>query len=685
MKKKSEEPPKVTVTPRRQSVLVAAGKETKLENPGFLSSAFRRLSSSGSANMGKEANKGAICPRKIMNVDQNRDRVKISEFDQNKLRRVSFCVDVEIAGYAAQGDEEPAAETRPPLSAAGQRGSLSAPSGMTSKDAKYKEKGEGAALKNPDAVTEVKDDKGAAKVDEIAAKKLDEADANKENVSEETKDSNSEPKPDSQDKDKPPTRKKEKKKRSEAERKERKERKRKHAEQNGLVPLELTLNSDESDSSPNGTPGTSTPRTGASPTTDPLRIYKRCCQLRETTVMSRIKEQIGKTSAVLAEAPGTVAVVDLSGMQMQLADVITFGDWLAIVPVRKLVLDNCNLSDEGLRVILSGLIGCKSQEQAKLNKKLRTKITGKSGREQMGVIEKLSLKNNSQITNLGWRHIALFLHLSRSLKGIDVSGISFPRGGDLSRTTTTSSGGNTTTANGTNKSEASTLVIRAIRERLGDRLEELIMTGCDLTSSVISELVDCAIKCKICRLGLANNALDKECLSHVVRYIKSGVCEGLDLGNNNLHGNCHVVAEAIDDQNPLFAVSFSDCNLDPDDLASIMIPFQRLKNLKFIDLSHNHALFDGPTNAVPTFRKLLPKLKSLKRIHLTNCGLTSDHVIALADILPDCPAICHVSLLENDQLVKRHELTRRISTRRSMCILRFTDDGDSRVRNNYRN
>ncbi len=651
MTKKGEEQPRV-VTPRRQSVLVAAGKETKLESPSFLSSALRRLSSSGNAQMGKEANRGAIVTRKIMNLDQNRERVKISEFDQNKLRRVSFCVDVEIAGYAAQGDEEADSTTRPPLSATGQRGSLSAPSGKNSKDAKYKEKGEGAALKNPGAATTTKDDEGAAQVDELAQKKAEEAEENKENINQDAMKEEGERKSESHGNGKPTTRKKEKKKRSEAERKERKERKRRHAEKNGLVPLELTLNSDDSDSSLNGTPGTSTPKTGASPTTDPLRIYKRCCQLRETTVLSRVKEQISKPSAVLAEAPGTVAVVDLSGLQMQLQDVITFGDWLAVVPVRKVVMDNCNLSDEGLRVILSGLSGCKTQEQAKSNRKLPSRLSGKSGREQLGVIEKLSLKNNSSITKLGWKHVALFLHMSRSLKGVDLSGIPFPRSGDLSRTTTTSNSGNGNLPNGTGtSSDVGTLVVRAIRERFGDKLEELILTGCDLTSSNISDIVDCAIKCKICRLGLANNALNRECINHVVQYVKSGVCEGLDLGNNNLHGNCHVVADAIDDQNPLFAVSFSDCNLDPDDLGAIMIPFQKLRNLKFIDLSHNHGLFSGSKNAVPTFRKLLPKLKSLKRIHLADCGLTSDHVIALAEILPDCPAMCHVSLLENDQLV----------------------------------
>ena len=94
--------------------------------------------------------------------------------------------------------------------------------------------------------------------------------------------------------------------------------------------------------------------------------------------------------------------------------------------------------------------------------------------------------------------------MSRSIKGVDVSGIPFPRAGDLSRTTTASSGGHSATTNGASKSsDLPSLVIRAIKQRLGDKLEELIMTGCDLTSSIVGDLVDCAMKIKICRWVLA--------------------------------------------------------------------------------------------------------------------------------------------------------------------------------------
>ena len=670
-KEKKEEKVVITHTapqPRRQSVLVQAGTETKLDHPGFLSSALRRLSSSNNVTMGKGAGVGAICPRRVMNVDQNRDRVRISEFDQNKLKRVAFCVDVEIAGYAVAADEQDDAATRANQLPVGQRQSLASLERQVdqkNKDTKYKEKGEGAALKNPQKATKEKEEHGEPKVDpeaKVEAEKPVAAPAAAEKSDEKTTSDEAEKQEDSLQI--PGTRKKEKKKRSEAERKERRERKRRHAEANGLVPLELKREDDSSDSSPNSTPpGASTPnaKSGDQPTTDPLRIYKRCCQLRETTALQRVKEQVSKPAANLAESSGVVAILDLSGTRMPLQDITTLGDWLAVVPVRKLILDDCDLSDEALRIILSGLAGCKSAEQARHNRKLPRRGTGKSGQEQLGVIEKLSLKNNNNITNLGWKHIALFLHLSRSLRAIDLSGIPFPKRrtepspGDLSRATTASSSNTTTTTNseGSTKSEdLGTLITKALSQRFGgDCLEELIISGCGLTTSNIGEIVDSAVKCKIRRLGLANISLTVDGMAHIVRYVRSGVCEGLDLGSNNLHGRVHMLAEAVSEDNKIFAMSLSDCDLDPEDVQLILTALTKVTNFKFIDLSRNHALFAEGSNAVSFFRKVLPKFQNLKRIHLCDVDLTSEHVIALAEIFPDCPSLCHISILDNPGLV----------------------------------
>ncbi|KIW09975.1 hypothetical protein PV08_11751 [Exophiala spinifera] len=643
--KEEKPPPVVHAGPRRPSVLVAAGKETKLEHPGFLSSALRRLSSSSNVTMGKGAASGAICPRRVMNIDQNRQRVKISEFDQIKLKRVAFCVDVEIAGFSASAEEEPDKFSRPAASNV-QKQSLTPEKESNKKevkDAKAKDIGEGAALKNPTAATEAKEEAPAAQPEQTSENAKD-----KQEVKASLNDTTSaegQPAPTT-------TRKKEKKKRSEAERKERKEKKRRHAEANGLVPLELTRDDDDLDSTSSNTPpGASTPRRPMDgPTIDPLRIYKRCCQLRETSILPQMKEQITKPSATLAEAPGIVAVMDLTGLRMSLQDINTLGDWLAIVPVRKLILENCGLTDEGVRVILSGLSSCKSIEQTRQNRKLPKRYTGKRGIEQMGVIEKLSLKDNPAITNLGWKHIGLFLHMSTSLKAIDLSGLQFPRSGELSRTPSDNSSVSNADTN-SRPADLGALIIHALTIRLGDRLEELVLGRCGLSTQNIQDIVECAIKRNIRRLGLADNNLNEDALAHLIRYIKSGSCEGLDLGGNDLRGLGHVLAEVADDKCPLFAISLSACNLTPNDLSAILIPFAKLTNLKFMDLSQNKALFAEGPNAVPVLRKLLPRLKELRRIHLSDVDLTPDQVIALSEILPDCPNMMHVSILDNAPLL----------------------------------
>ena len=673
---KQEDEPALTPihAPRRPSVLVQAGKERD-ENPGFLQSALRKFSSSGNASFGKGAGNNQASQRRIMNVDQNRERVKITELEPSKLKRVAFCVDVEIAGYASWHEvEEFEAEHREQKASevpVARRQSLSmlerqvqaAKNKKDKKDGKkdvkeavLKDKAEGAVLKNPQAAKVQKEEmETVAQNNEKATDPSSQPTASaavpepKEPADTAAEAASSEPQPIAG------TRKKEKKKRSEAERKERKERKRRHAEANGKVPLELTgCNDDgEDDSSPSPSPpGAATPNMTLSPTTDPLRIYKRCAQLRETTIVKKVCDQISSPSSTFAESPGTVAVLDLSGTVMTLPELVTLGDWLAVVPVRKLLLEDCQLTDEGVRVLLSGLLGCKTPEQAKQNKKLPKRGTGRRGEEQLGVIQKVSLKGNSKLTSIGWKHIALFLHMSKSLKAIDLSGISFPAGSmsaELSRASTANTAAsNTTDMSHSSNGNLGSVLSRALAERFaGNKLEELILSNCSLSTSNISDIIDASLKCRLRRLGLAGNNITMEGLDHIVRYVESGVCEGLDLGDNDLHGCMEPLSNSFTTENNFFALSLSGCNLTTSDLKFLLPSFVKLKNFRFVDLSNNSGLFATQPNAVSILRKYLPQMASLKRIHLNDVGLSSEHAIALAEILPECSSLAHLSILDN--------------------------------------
>lgn len=559
-----------------------------------------------------------------MNVDPYRERCSIPDLEQAKLRRVSFCVDVEIAPPAQYSEEEPEDSSpstvrRPSLTQLEHQVDVA-----NKKDKKFK-KGEGEALKSPRAVAEGNEKEGGFKAsgEEPQSPKLVAAGS----IEPMARDS---------------TRKKEKKKRSEGERKERQERKRDRALANGDVPRELKKENSSTDGTDSMNGVDTPPKSQDRPTTDPLRIYRRCCQLRETPILRRITEQISSPSACPAATPGVISCLDLTGYWMQLPDLITLSDYLAVVPVKKLILENCGLGDEAIRVILAGLLAVKTTEQAKHNKKLSKKAyerTRQGKMEDLGVIEKISLKNNPKIGKDGWRHICLFLYMSKTLKAIDLSGISLLQ----------------PMTNVQDKSKAATdvptLLQKAIAERPGgSRLEELVMSECDITGESVGKIVDAVMQCGLTRLGLASNKITSEGLQHILRFLRSGKCEGLDLGGNDLSQLLGALSEALDGENPLYALSLADCNLKTSTLESLFPALVRLPNFRFIDLSHNRDLFAVQPNAMNLLRKYLPRLPIIKRIHLMDVAMTSEHAIALAEVLPEIRHLAHLNILENHLL-----------------------------------
>lgn len=461
------------------------------------------------------------------------------------------------------------------------------------KERKRMEKGEGLALKQPEAIKEEKEADGVVKA---TGEKLPPPE---KEVVEQTAEV-----PEDATGEKDGTKKKEKKKRSEEERKARKEKKRKLAEANGTVPVELVR--DASDSSMSNTPtGTGTPKTQVSPTTDPVRIYRRCCQLRETPILKKITEQL-TASASTTSATGLVCKLDLTGYWLQLPDLVTLGDYLAVVPVKELIMENCGLTDEGVRVILAGLLAAKipDWEGRKFHK-------GKWGEvPQGGVVERVVFKNNNKIGRDGWRYISTFLTMCRSLKSIDLSKVPFPQA--LAPTHTPPSHGTNTLSRTTSSSstaESACVLGRAIGERLGGREFELLnMAECGLTTEQLGQLVDGVIKSGLRRLGIAGNNITPEGMQHVARFVHEGKCEGLDLGGNDLKDHLRAVADALNEDNQLYALSLANCNLTPDSLWSLFPALAKLKNFRFIDLSQNHGLFDSEPSALSLLRRYVRKV-----------------------------------------------------------------------------
>ncbi|KAL4934601.1 putative cell wall biogenesis protein Mhp1 [Aspergillus undulatus] len=597
---------------------------TSPRGPSFLQSAFRKLSSSGSGGAKAAPCNGSICERRTLNIDKDRDRCKVPDLNPVKLRRVAFCVDVEIAGIAPREPDEES-----PPSGAPRRHVIEVNGHKPKRtNSKSKSKDEAEPLKRQQSTPvekEVSNQENGAPNSTPSAPAPNESKTNGEV--------------------KEPSRKQEKKKRSEEERQQRREKKRRLAEANGSIPLQLTADDHVDD--PKST-GNTRPGVQNHPTTDPIRIYRRCCQLRETPVLKRIVDEISSPSSTLAESPGTVAVLDLTNFPMTSEDITTFSDWLAVVPVRKLILEKCALTDDAVRAILSGLLSTKTVEQMRRRrgKPKRANIQAEKI-ERFSVVERLSLKDNPKIGPEGWRHISLFIHLSKSLKAIDLTGIPLPKATiAVNDSASTSSKGTNSTPSA--NIDVATVFSTSLLERFGgDHLEELLLSECKPTTEDVKKICDAATSVGLRRLGLANNGLTREGLEHIVRYLESGKCEGLDLGGNPIGDDLDLLTNAIESHIPLYALSLADCDLKPFAMHPLLQAFTQLPDFRFIDVSHNPALFSSQPDALSTFRRFLPKLPHLKRIHLADVNLSADHTIALAEILPECPSLSHLNILEN--------------------------------------
>ncbi len=177
---------------------------------------------------------------------------------------------------------------------------------------------------------------------------------------------------------------------------------------------------------------------------------------------------------------------------------------------------------------------------------------------------------------------------------MDLSMIPFPQSSKMAN-------GTTATAR---PADTSDIFAKALSERLGGaELELLNLAETGLTTEQLITLITAVNKSGLRRLGLAGNPITADGMEHVARYLKQGKCESLDLGGIDLKDQLGVIAESLDENHPLWALSLANCGLTPDSLWKLFPVLAKLKNFRFIDLSHNHDLFAATPSALPLFRR----------------------------------------------------------------------------------
>ncbi|KAI5793545.1 hypothetical protein FPQ18DRAFT_332576 [Pyronema domesticum] len=600
---------------------------TSIASAGFLINTLRRLSSSGATAREAFSRRSSQqpqpqCERVILNKDSRRDRSGIPELDGNRLRKVSFCVDVEVAPCHEDVQERKDARKRRREEREKMR--------------RLKEDGTpetaGSGTETPGGVANTD---GAGAVEDGAEKKAEGVEKKEDGPSEKKEGAE-----DSQDRLK-----------------------------SSSAPSTAT---DPAGSTASPAPTSSTtstdkpkPRKRVHPkaTTNPLKIYTQCCQLRETSIVTVIKE-----SLLHQRLPATLPILDLTSLRLPLHDLVTLADFLALVPIRKLVLENCDIDDHILRMLLSGLGAVKkiTQEEPELD----PDDTGP--RKQRGAVERLSIKGNKRITKEGWRMLSTFVHMNRSLRALDCSGILMPRGMKVTpnipltpytpMTPTTPASAVSIKSLGTpttpqspmvNKTmdDPATLLSKALSDRLcGYGLEELVLAGCGLDTQQLSTILEGVTKGGTRRLGLGQNPINDDGLAIIGAWLKTGACEALDLSGVDVSEHINILSCSLIETSPLAALSLSACSLNPTSLTSLLPSLSTLSNLRHLDLSSNPALFSTTPSAFHALRQHLPELKMLRKLDLSKTGMSSDQAIALCELLPQIPQLSYFRIVGNNLL-----------------------------------
>lgn len=330
-------------------------------------------------------------------------------------------------------------------------------------------------------------------------------------------------------------------------------------------------------------------------------IYTRCCHLRE----------ILPIPATLKQVKGHKAPMDmirLMNPKPTLIEILSFSDFLNIVPIQMVVLDNCSLSDEMLEILFSSI-------------------------RNAPALFKLSLRN-VVMEGEGWKYFCSFLCENQSLMTLDLSIQTDAKRCKLKP--------------GANRSIVDwKLFTRALVAR--GSIQELILNGCMVPEAELDNMImEACLKTR--KLGLALNGLQCEDMNVLCKWISlpSTTCEGLDLGGNDL-GNCiGRITEFVSKAKDLMFLSLNSTSLrDCDEAEALLDGLCKLANLRYLDLSSNADLFPGFTKSLAN---KLPEFEDLRRLHLDSCNLTSDSTVQLAESFSLCPRLVYISLLNNREI-----------------------------------
>ena len=351
-------------------------------------------------------------------------------------------------------------------------------------------------------------------------------------------------------------------------------------------------------------------------------VYTRCCHLREILpIPSTLRQVKGKTAPL--------QILKFLNPKPTLIDILSFCDFISIVPINTIIFDNVTLNAAMFKILLTSLVNSTA-------------------------IEKIGLRN-VLIDSGSWKLLCKFLLQNKSISKLDISQtkVKSDLPSNLYRHVMDW------------QLFSQVLLNRMSKENMnGDNkvsyIEELLLNGIKFSNIPLEEFQNVltsfsnAAKDEMrtsnalpvsLRLGLASSDIGIDQLKVVLNWMSQYHIQGVDMSFNDLSSLVKPAVSKLSSSefDDLEYFTLNSTNISTGyDVALILKYLSKLPKLKFLDLSNLPQVFP---DVLPFMHKYLPKFPELRRIHFDNNNLRYKDISMVCTILVKCPKISHISIM----------------------------------------
>ncbi|KAH3902267.1 uncharacterized protein SCODWIG_02832 [Saccharomycodes ludwigii] len=344
------------------------------------------------------------------------------------------------------------------------------------------------------------------------------------------------------------------------------------------------------------------------------QIYTRCCHLREILPIATTLKQLKKKQAPLH-------VLKFLNPRPTLIDILSFCDFISIVPIHNIVFDNVSLTPEMFQILLSSLANSTH-------------------------LEKLSIRNVVIDPDMGWKQLCKFLLVNKSLVKLDISQTKIRTDLDPKFYR----------ANMDWDLFCGCVLARSLS------FDELLINGVNFNArlkkdglTVFNNILNCfgatspgnnQNKSKK-KIGLAQTNLSIQQLDILIPWASQCSISGVDISYNTLNNSMvktissNLLSHSFEGLN---YITLNSTGLSSGKAAALLLKtFSKLPKIYFLDLSNNSQIFP---EVLPYLDKYLPRFPCLKRLHLDNNDFDFKTLSFVCNVLVKCDNLLHISIVD---------------------------------------